>query len=122
MLLKENKCSQFTLPKYAECYEIDYAIDDSNNNENWDQDYCWQQEGLSCLLHPVDDAEEGGDVGEGPDQAPDDAADIAVTCEDSDGVDDPQHDQEDGGVLDAEVEIKHKAELLKSNSIHNRHC
>ena len=109
-------------PEYAQCYEVDDAIDDTDDDRDGDQDDCGQQEGLHSLLHPVDDAEEGHDVGQGPDQAPNDAADIAVTCEDSDGVDDPQHDQEDGGVLDAEVEIKREAELLKSNSIHNRHC
>ena len=100
-------------PEYAQCYEVDDAIDDTYDDRDGDQDDCGQQEGLHRLLHPVDDAEEGHDVGQGPDQAPDEVA-AAKVDDDTDGVDDPQHNQDEGGVLDVEVEIKHEAELLQT--------
>ena len=100
-------------PEYAQCYEVDDAIDDTDNNGDGDQDDCGQQECLHRLLHPVDNAEEGDDVGQGPDQAPDEVA-AAEVDDDTDGVDDPQRDEDEGGVLDAEVEIEHEAELFQT--------
>ena len=105
-------------PEYAQCYEVDDAIDDTDDNRDGDQDDCGQQEGLHRLLHPVDDAEEGHDVGQGPDQAPDEVA-AAEVDDDTDGVDDPQRNEDEGGVLDAEVEIKHEAELLQTRRFRN---
>ena len=105
-------------PEYAQVYEVDDATNDNDENGDGDQDDCGKQEGLHRLLHPVDDAEQGDDVGQAPDQGPDEVA-AAKVDDDTDGVDDPQHNQDEGGVLDVEVEIIHEAELLQTRRLRN---
>ena len=106
----------FRSPKDAEGDKVHDDIDAADDDSDGAEDEGGHQVHLVILVQSKDNSEEGDNVGNWPDHGPDgvpgDGADDAT-----EGVDGPEEDHEEGGVLDTEVEIKHEAELLNTRRL-----
>ena len=106
----------FRSPKDAEGDKVHNDIDAADYDSNGAEDEGGYQVHLVILVQPKDNSDEGDNVGDWPDHGPDgvpgDGADDAT-----EGVDGPEKDHQEGGVLYTEVEIKHEAELLKTRRL-----
>ena len=106
----------FRSPKDAEGDKVHNDIDAADYDSNGAEDEGGYQVHLVILVQPKDNSDEGDNVGDWPDHGPDgvpgDGTDDAT-----EGVDGPEKDHQEGGVLYTEVEIKHEAELLKTRRL-----
>ena len=104
---------EISSPKDAEGDKVHDDIDAPNDDSDGAEDDSGHQVHLDILAHPEDNSKEGDNVGEWPDHGPDgvtrDGADDAA-----EGVDGPEEDHQERGVLHTEVEIKHEAKLLQT--------